>query len=96
MLATALAEAGGEPAVGFADYERRMRPFVEVNQRLADRNLRGMVLGSAAQIRFQLLMLRLMPHLPGRERMIRRVAEPIRRAANAITLPDPAPAPGGA
>ncbi|NYF54567.1 FAD-dependent monooxygenase [Micromonospora purpureochromogenes] len=96
VLATALADAGGDPAVGFADYERRMRPFVEANQRLADRNLRGMVLGSTAQIRFQLLMLRLMPHLPGRDRMIARVAEPIRRAANAITLPDPAPAPRGA
>jgi hypothetical protein len=33
-------------------------------------------------------MLRLMPRLPGRERMISRVTEPIRRAATAITLPD--------
>ncbi|MEV0156032.1 FAD-dependent monooxygenase [Micromonospora sp. NPDC050686] len=91
VLATALAEAGGDPEVGFADYERRMRPFAETNQALADRNIKGMVLGSAAQIRFQMLMLRLMPHLPGRESMIRRVTEPIRRAANGITLPEPAP-----
>ncbi|MBM0259477.1 hypothetical protein [Micromonospora sp. 4G55] len=54
------------------------------------------MLGSTAQIRFQFLMLRLLPHLPGRDRMIGRVAEPIRRAANAITLPDPVPAPRGA
>jgi 2-polyprenyl-6-methoxyphenol hydroxylase-like FAD-dependent oxidoreductase len=92
VLATSLAAAPGDPVAGLADYERRMRPFVEANQRLAERNLKGMVLGSAAQIRFQTLMLRLMPHLPGRERMIRRVTEPIRRAATAITLPD-APAP---
>ncbi|WP_091350179.1 FAD-dependent monooxygenase [Micromonospora rhizosphaerae] len=90
VLATSLATAGGDPAAGFADYERRMRPFVEANQQLAERNLKGMVLRSAAQIRFQVLMLRLMPHLPGRERMIRRVTEPIRKAATAITLPDAA------
>lgn len=88
VLAASLAEAGGDPAAGFAGYERRMRPFVTANQRLAERNLEGMVLSSAARIRFQTLMLRLMPRLPGRERMIRRVTEPIRRAATAITLPD--------
>ncbi|MCW3817700.1 FAD-dependent monooxygenase [Micromonospora sp. DR5-3] len=88
VLAASLAEAGGDPAAGFAAYERRMRPFVAANQQLAERNLKGMVLGSAAQIRFQTLMLRLMPHLPGREGMIRRVTEPIRKAATAITLPD--------
>lgn len=88
VLAAALAEAGGDPVAGFAGYERRMRPFVAANQRLAERNLKGMVLSSAAQIRFQTLMLRLMPRLPGRERMISRVTEPIRRAATAITLPD--------
>ncbi|WBB75076.1 FAD-dependent monooxygenase [Micromonospora sp. WMMD1128] len=88
VLAAALAEAGGNPAAGFAAYERRMRPFVAANQALAERNLKGMVLGSAGQIRFQTLMLRLLPRLPGRERMISRVAEPIRRAATAITLPD--------
>ncbi|NES13873.1 MULTISPECIES: FAD-dependent monooxygenase [Micromonospora] len=88
VLAAALAEAAGDPVAGFAAYERRMRPFVAANQQLAERNLKGMVLGSAAQIRFQTLMLRLMPRLPGRERMIRRVTEPIRTAAAAITLPD--------
>lgn len=87
VLAVSLAEAGADPAAGFAAYERRMRPFVAANQRLAERNLRGMVLGSAAAIRFQTLMLRMMPNLPGRERMIRRVTEPIRAAATAITLP---------
>ncbi|MEH0842116.1 FAD-dependent monooxygenase [Micromonospora sp. CPCC 205711] len=88
VLAAELARAAGDPAAGLAGYERRMRPFVAANQGLADRNLKGMVLGSATQIRFQLLMLRLMPHLPGRDAMVRRVTAPIRRAANAITLPD--------
>lgn len=61
---------------------------MEENQKLAEGNLRGMVLKSAAQIRFQMLMLRLMPHLPGRNRMIERVTEPIRKAATAITIRD--------
>ncbi|MEU1604378.1 FAD-dependent monooxygenase [Micromonospora matsumotoense] len=95
VLAAALARAAGDPTVGFADHERQLRPFVRANQELAERNLRGMVLGSTAQIRIQLTMLRLLPRLPGRERMIRRVTEPIRRAATAITLPDVG-LPGGA
>ncbi|GIJ25613.1 FAD-dependent oxidoreductase [Micromonospora qiuiae] len=88
VLAATLTEAQGDPVTGLAAYERRMRPFVSLNQQLAERNLKGMVLGSAAQIRFQTLMLRMMPHLPGRERLIRRVTEPIRKAATAITLPE--------
>ncbi|MEU5696671.1 FAD-dependent monooxygenase [Actinosynnema sp. NPDC020468] len=73
-------------AEAFARYEAAMRPFVTANQALADRNLKGMVLGSAAQIWFQTRMLRLIPHLPGREKMIERITAPIREAATAITL----------
>jgi hypothetical protein len=60
----------------------------EENQKLAASNLKGMVLKSAGQIRFQMQMLRLMPYLPGKNRMIRRITEPIRKAATAITLED--------
>ncbi|MFC6080070.1 FAD-dependent monooxygenase [Sphaerisporangium aureirubrum] len=88
VLAGCLAEAGGDHVAAFAAYEREMRPFVTANQKLAESNLKGMVLKSSGQIRFQMLMLRLMPRLPGKEKMIRRVTEPIRRAANAITLRD--------
>ncbi|MFF4128604.1 FAD-dependent monooxygenase [Microbispora rosea] len=88
VLAGCLAEAAGDHAAGFAAYERELRHFVEENQKLAASNLKGMVLKSAAQIRFQMLMLRLMPHLPGKNRMIERVTEPIRKAATAITIRD--------
>ncbi|MBP2706376.1 FAD-dependent monooxygenase [Microbispora sp. RL4-1S] len=88
VLAGRLALAAGDHTAGFAAYEREMRPFVEQNQRLAASNLKGMVLKSAARIRFQMLMLRLMPRLPGRDRMIERIAEPIRTAATAITIKD--------
>ncbi|NUW45958.1 FAD-dependent monooxygenase [Nonomuraea rhodomycinica] len=69
-------------------YESVMRPFVEANQKLGPANLKGMVIGSRLALRLQLLMIRLLPHLPGRDRVIERVAGAIHRAANAITLED--------
>ena len=88
VLAGSLAASAGDHAAGFAEYERKMRHFVGENQKLAASNLKGMVLKSAGQIRFQMQMLRLMPYLPGKDRMIRRITEPIRKAATAITLED--------
>ncbi|MEO3855769.1 FAD-dependent monooxygenase [Acrocarpospora sp. B8E8] len=88
VLAGSLAAAAGDHRAGFAAYESDMRHFVEENQKLAANNLKGMVLKTAAQIRFQMFMLRLMPHLPGKNSMIKRITEPIRRAAIAITLKD--------
>ncbi|NUT99599.1 MAG: NAD-binding protein [Saccharothrix sp.] len=72
----------------FERYESLMRDFVTANQALAETNLKGMVLSSKAKIWFQTRVLRLLPHLPGRDRVVERITEPIRRAATAITLPD--------
>jgi hypothetical protein len=65
-----------------------MREFVEQNQALAPSNVKGMVLGSQAQIWMQTQMLRLLPHLPGtwRDAIVGRVAGAIHKAATAITL----------
>ncbi|WP_067813572.1 FAD-dependent monooxygenase [Nocardia inohanensis] len=41
LLAGELAAAGWDPAAGFAAYERRMRPFVEANQEIAQLNARS-------------------------------------------------------
>ncbi|WP_149184890.1 FAD-dependent monooxygenase [Streptomyces sp. TRM49041] len=41
VLAGELARAGGDHAAGFAAYEERMRPFVELNQALATENPDG-------------------------------------------------------
>ncbi|NUP01900.1 MAG: FAD-dependent oxidoreductase [Nonomuraea sp.] len=81
VLAGELAEGGGA-----AGYEREMREFVRVNQELGPANLKGMVMPSRFALWVQLRMLRLMPHLPGRDKMIERVTGAIRRAANAIQL----------
>ncbi|MEV0196492.1 FAD-dependent monooxygenase [Nonomuraea sp. NPDC050691] len=87
VLAGELARTHGASFEGAFDrYESVMRPFVEANQKLGPANLKGMVMGSRFAIRFQLFMIRLLPHLPGRDRMVERVAGAIHRAANAITL----------
>ncbi|NUR91746.1 MAG: FAD-dependent oxidoreductase, partial [Nonomuraea sp.] len=71
---------------GTEGYEREMREFVRLNQELGPANLKGMVMPSRFAIWFQLRMLRLMPHMPGKDKMIERVTGAIRRAANAIEL----------
>jgi 2-polyprenyl-6-methoxyphenol hydroxylase-like FAD-dependent oxidoreductase len=75
--------AGGGGADG---YEREMRGFVAANQALAEPNLKGMVIASRFALWFQIKMIKLLPRLPGRDRMIERIAGPIHRAATAITL----------
>ncbi|MGW3351514.1 FAD-dependent monooxygenase [Nonomuraea rubra] len=83
VLAGELATGGGTEG-----YERELRPFVAANQALGPANLKGMVIGSRAALWFQLTMMRLLPRLPGRDRVIERITGPIFRAANAITLKD--------
>ncbi|MEV4291330.1 FAD-dependent monooxygenase [Nonomuraea bangladeshensis] len=80
----------GELAAGRGPegYERELRDFVAANQALADANLKGMVIPSRFALWFQLAMIRLIPRLPGRDRMVERVAGPIHKAANAIALKD--------
>ncbi|MFD0821903.1 hypothetical protein ACFQ0D_27110, partial [Micromonospora zhanjiangensis] len=82
------AAAGGDHRTAFARYDGALRDFVARNQALAPNNLRGMVLRSRAGVWASTRMIRLMPHLPGRDRMVRRVTEPIRRAASGIELAD--------
>ncbi|TYB69828.1 FAD-dependent oxidoreductase [Nonomuraea sp. PA05] len=83
VLAGELSTGGGTEG-----YERELRPFVDANQALGPANIKGMVIGSRFALWFQLRMMRLLPHLPGRNRMIERITGPIHRAANAITLKD--------
>ncbi|MGA9523821.1 MAG: FAD-dependent monooxygenase, partial [Myxococcaceae bacterium] len=92
VLAGELAAAAGDHQVAFTGYRNELRHFVEENQKLAESNLRGMVMRSAAQLRMQLFMLRVLPWLPGKNWIIGRVAHAIHKAASAITLKD---YPGG-
>ncbi|MGW0809148.1 FAD-dependent monooxygenase [Nonomuraea sp. NPDC002799] len=83
VLAGELAAGGGA-----AGYERELRAFTAANQALGPANVKGMVIPSRTALWFQLKIIKLLPHLPGRDRMIERIAGPIHRAANAITLKD--------
>lgn len=86
-LAGELATAGGDHRAGFNAYERLMRPFVEQNQKLGPANMKRMVLRSKGQVRMSMAMLSLMARLPGKDRILAKVVEPIHRAATAIELP---------
>jgi 2-polyprenyl-6-methoxyphenol hydroxylase-like FAD-dependent oxidoreductase len=90
VLAGELAAAAGDHRTAFARYEEEMRDFVTQNQKLAQTNIKGMVVTSKAQIWIQTRMLRLLPHLPTSwsDRVIGRITETIRKAATAITLKD--------
>jgi 2-polyprenyl-6-methoxyphenol hydroxylase-like FAD-dependent oxidoreductase len=81
VLAGELAKGGGTEG-----YEREMRTFVQANQALGPVNIKGMVVKSSAALWFQVRMLRLLPHLPGRDKIIDRIAGAIHRAATAIEL----------
>ena len=86
VLAGELAGASS-PEAGLAAYEERMRPFVAANQKLGPANIKRMVLRSRSQVRMSMAMLRLVNRLPGKDRLMAKVIEPIHRAATAITLP---------
>jgi 2-polyprenyl-6-methoxyphenol hydroxylase-like FAD-dependent oxidoreductase len=81
-------ELAAAPAAAFARYEENMREFVAANQKLGPENIRGMVLRKRWQIRAQLAVLRMLPKLPGKEKMAGRIADKIHRAATAIDLKD--------
>ncbi|MBE8521371.1 FAD-dependent monooxygenase [Amycolatopsis sp. H6(2020)] len=94
---TSLALAGayvlaGELAADFSEalprYEALMRPFIEKNQALAKTALRGIIPQSRAFAWFNTRMIKLMPHLPGRNRVLEQMSRPIREAANALVLKD--------
>ncbi|WP_203714294.1 FAD-dependent monooxygenase [Asanoa siamensis] len=84
VLAGELATAGLD--AGPARYEERMRPFVAANQKLGPANIKRMVLRSRGQVRMSMRMLGVLNRLPGKERLLAKVVEPIHRAATAITL----------
>jgi 2-polyprenyl-6-methoxyphenol hydroxylase-like FAD-dependent oxidoreductase len=87
VLAGELASAA-TPERAFAAYEERMRPFVARNQALGPANVKRMVMRTRGQVRMSMALLGLLHRMPGKERMMARVIEPIHKAATAITLPE--------
>jgi len=86
VLAGELAVAADDHHAAFHHYQHEMRQFVEQNQQLAQKNIKGMVMQKRWQIGLQLQAIRMLPHLPGKDRIIERVTNAIHNAAAAITL----------
>lgn len=85
VLAGELATSGD---LALTRYESEMRPYIEKNQALAKTALRGIIPSSRAFAWFNTRMIKLMPYLPGRNRVLEQMARPIREAANALVLKD--------
>jgi 2-polyprenyl-6-methoxyphenol hydroxylase-like FAD-dependent oxidoreductase len=86
VLAGELVAARGDYRYAFYSYENVMQDYVKRNQDLAKPNLQGMVLKSNAQIWLQTQMIRMLPYLPGKDRIVGRVADAIHEAATAIHI----------
>ncbi|MFI5952615.1 FAD-dependent monooxygenase [Cryptosporangium sp. NPDC051539] len=86
VLAGELASGGG-----FEAYERRMRPFVERNQKLGPANVKRMVLKTPRQVRGSMRMLAVIDKLPLKDRLLAAAMAPLHKAAGAIDLPSYAP-----
>ncbi|AYF77890.1 FAD-dependent oxidoreductase [Nocardia yunnanensis] len=86
VLAGELAAAHGDHEIAFAAYEQRMRPFVRENQKLGPANIKRMVMRTNGQVRMSMIMLSLIGRLPGKDKLMAKVIEPIHKAATAIDL----------
>ena len=94
VLAGELATSDDQ-AAALSQYEKEMRPYIEKNQALAKTALRGIIPSSRAFAWFNTRMIKLMPYLPGRNRVLEQMARPIREAANALVLKDYSLSAGG-
>ncbi|WP_329175938.1 FAD-dependent monooxygenase [Streptomyces decoyicus] len=88
VLAGELAAAGRAPEEAFGRYETEMRGYVAVNHALARKFAREMTADTRRQIRFRHLMMRILPYMPWKNLIAKKIAEDVQRAAQAITLKD--------
>lgn len=86
VLAGELAAADREPEEAFARYEEEMRGYVAVNHALARKFAREMTVDTRRQIRFRHLMMRILPYMPWKNLVAKKIAEDVQRGAHAITL----------
>ena len=74
----------------FVNYEREMKGFINLNQQLGISVLKEMVPKSKMQVWFQNMAMRVMLHLPDKEKvfksMVKKTQDAVNRAANGIQL----------
>jgi 2-polyprenyl-6-methoxyphenol hydroxylase-like FAD-dependent oxidoreductase len=90
VLASELAAASGDHRSAFASYERRIRDFIEHNQRVS----RDLAAGFTPATRFGIWSrnfgLKVMRHLPGSAQIMRFAMRDLIKASTAVELPEPA------
>jgi 2-polyprenyl-6-methoxyphenol hydroxylase-like FAD-dependent oxidoreductase len=93
LLATELADSRGDHGIAFAEYERKMRGWVESTQKMGRDNAKRFTARNRAELWLQHQLVKIMPHLPGKALFMRQQLQVV----NGIELPDPAtePRPSG-
>ncbi|HEX3781968.1 MAG TPA: FAD-dependent monooxygenase [Pseudonocardiaceae bacterium] len=84
VLAGELAAAKGDHRIAFAAYEKEMREYVAINQKRPPGSDRGFAPNTAGGICMRNQIVRIMTHLPGKQKMMGNM----QRDANAISLKD--------
>jgi 2-polyprenyl-6-methoxyphenol hydroxylase-like FAD-dependent oxidoreductase len=91
ILAGELAQAAGDYRVAYSNYEQEMGGFIKINQRLIE-GLEQMFPKSKKQVWLQTNVMRLLLHLPWKEKilkgMFKKIQQKVDVAANGITLKD--------
>lgn len=88
VLAGELKATVGDYGRAYALYEQELRPYVERNLTLGQKMAKEMVPDSQTQLWFRNQMMRLLPYLPWKGLITKGILQPLREAANAITLKD--------
>ena len=70
VLAGELAAADGDHTVAFAAYEREMREYVTASRTRPPGGVNGFLPATRTGIRLRTLVMRALPHLPGKEKMM--------------------------
>src|ERR1700678_2627825 len=91
VLASELRAAHGDCRDAFARYQRHMQDFVERNQQIATGNAKRFTPANRRQIWLQNQGIRALPYMPGKNWILSLATSGVKEAANAITLPSPAP-----
>ncbi|MDG4864111.1 FAD-dependent monooxygenase [Streptomyces sp. T-3] len=86
VLAGELAAAGGDHVAAYENYEKEMRPGVEMNQKFAEGFAKEMTVSSRRKIGLRMLMLRTLPKMPWRNLVAKKIRDDIQKAAKAIRV----------
>ncbi|MFF0740880.1 FAD-dependent monooxygenase [Streptomyces sp. NPDC004111] len=85
-LAGELAAAQGDFEPAFAAYERHMRPGVEHCQRFAEKFVGEMTVDRKWKIRLRMLMMRMLPKMPWRNLVAKKITQDVQRMAHAVPV----------